>query len=152
RAADARHLRLAAQLAVCADLARHTGHLAREAVQLVDHGVDGLFQLQDLAAYVDGDFLRQVAVGDGGRDLGDVADLGRQVGRHRVDVVGEVFPRTGDTRHGGLAAQLALRADLTRNARHLRGETVQLVHHRVEGVLQFQDFALRAHGDLLGEV
>ena len=68
-------------------------------VQLVDHRVDGLLQLQDLAAHVDGDLLRQVAVGDGGRDLGDVADLGGQVARHRVDVVGQVLPGAGDAEH-----------------------------------------------------
>ena len=76
-AGDARHLRLAAELALGADLAGHAGHFAGEAVQLIDHHVDGFLQLQDLAAHVDGDLLRQVAVGDGGRHFGDVADLGR---------------------------------------------------------------------------
>ena len=36
----------------------------------------------------------------------------------------------------GLAAQLAVGADLARDARHLGGEGVQLVDHRVEGLLQ----------------
>ena len=39
------------------------------------------FEQQDLAAHVDGDLLRQVAAGDGGRDLGDVAHLAGQVAR-----------------------------------------------------------------------
>ncbi len=47
------------------------------------------FELQDLAAHVDGDLARQVAAGDGGRDLGDVADLGGQVAGHRVHAVGQ---------------------------------------------------------------
>ena len=46
--------------------------------------------------HVDGDLLGQVAVGDGGRHLGDVAHLAGQVRRHRVDVVGQVLPRAGD--------------------------------------------------------
>ena len=50
--------------------------------QLIDHRVDGVLQLQDLAADVDGDLLRQVAVGDGDRDLGDVAHLRGQVAGH----------------------------------------------------------------------
>ena len=33
-----------------ADLARHARHFAGEGAQLVDHRVDGLLQLQDLAA------------------------------------------------------------------------------------------------------
>ena len=67
-------------------------------------------------------FLRQVALGDGGRDLGDVAHLAGQVAGHAVDVVGEVLPGAGDARDLGLAAELAFGADLARHARHFRGE------------------------------
>ena len=41
----------------------------------------------------------------------------------------------------GLAAELAFGADLARDARHFRGEGVELVHHGVDGVLQLQNFA-----------
>ena len=143
---------LAAQLALGADFAGHAGHFAGEAVQLIDHGVDGLFQLQDLAAHVDGDLLRQVAARHRGGHFGDVAHLAGEVGRHGVDVVGEVLPGAGDARHLGLAAQLALGADLARDARHFAGEAVQLVDHRVDGFLQAQDFARGIDGDLLGQV
>ena len=61
--------------------------------ELVHHRVDGVLQLQDLAARVDRDLLRQVAVGDRGGHLGDVADLVGQVARHEVHVVGQVLPR-----------------------------------------------------------
>jgi hypothetical protein len=54
------------------------------------------FQLEDLAAHVDGDLLRQVAVGDGGRHRRDVSHLLGEVVGHEVDVVGEVLPRSGD--------------------------------------------------------
>src|SRR5438046_7338844 len=43
--------------------------------------VDGLLQLEDLPTNVDGDFFREIALGDGGGDVGDVAHLGRQVSR-----------------------------------------------------------------------
>ena len=66
---------LAAELALGADLAGHAGHLGGEGVELVHHRVDGVLQLEDLAPHVDGDLLGQVAVGDGGGDLGDVAHL-----------------------------------------------------------------------------
>ena len=36
--------------ALGADLACHAGHLAGKAVKLVDHGIDGVLQLQNLAA------------------------------------------------------------------------------------------------------
>ena len=44
--------------------------------------------------------------------------------------------------HLRLAAELAFRAHFARHARHFRGERVELVHHRVDGVLQLKNFAL----------
>ncbi len=113
------HDGLAAEAAFGADLAGDARHLGGERAQLLDHGVERFLELQDLAAHVDGDLLRQVAAGNGGRDLGDVAHLGRQVRGHEVDVVGEVLPRAGDAGHLGLAAELAFGADLAGDARHL---------------------------------
>ncbi len=75
------HLRLAAQLALGADLAGHARHFRRERVELVHHRVDGVLELQDLALHVYGDLLGEVAVGHGGRHVGDVTHLRRQVAR-----------------------------------------------------------------------
>src|SRR4029077_17551254 len=144
--------RLATQLALGTDLARHAGDLTGEGVQLIHHRVDGVLQLEDLAADVDRDLLGEVALGDGSRDLGDVAHLGGQVAGHVVNVVGEIFPDTSDPLHLRLAAQLALGSDFTRHAGDLSGEGVQLVDHDVDGVLELQDLALNLDGDLLGEV
>ena len=77
------HPRLAAELALGADLAGHARHLRGEAVELVDHRVDRVLELEDLALHLDGDLLGQVARGHRGGHLGDVADLAGQVGRHR---------------------------------------------------------------------
>ena len=87
-----------------------------EAVELVDRRVDRVLELEDLALDVDGDLLRQVAVGDGRRDLGDVPHLAGQVAGHQVDVVGQVLPGAGDALDLGLAAELALGADLAGDA------------------------------------
>src|ERR687885_240213 len=89
------------------DLARHARHLGREGAQLLDHRIDGLLELQDLAAHVHRDLLGEVAAGDGGRDLGDVAHLAREVAGHEVDVVGQVLPGPRDPGHDRLAAELA---------------------------------------------
>src|SRR2546426_5857094 len=48
-----RHLRLPAELAVRAHLARHPRHLRGKGVELVDHRVEGLHQLEDFALDVD---------------------------------------------------------------------------------------------------
>src|SRR4029077_19566349 len=141
RAGDAKHVGLAAELAFSAHLAGDAGHLAGERVELIHHRVDGFFQLQDFAADVHRDLFRQVATGDRGRHFGDVAYLRRQVRRHEVDAVGQILPGaaySGDLR---LAAELAFGANLARHARHFGGEGVQLVHHRVDGVLKLENFA-----------
>ena len=75
-----------------------------------------------------------------------------QVAAQRVDVVGQVLPGAGDAGHDRLAAELAVGADLARDARHFRGERAQLVHHRVDGFLELQDFAAHVDGDLLRQV
>ena len=50
-------------------------------VELVDHRVDGVLQLEDLALHVDRDLAVQVAARDGRGHLGDVAHLRGQVAR-----------------------------------------------------------------------
>src|SRR5690606_34554778 len=133
-------------------LARVAGVFAGERAELVDHGVDGVLQLEDLAAHFDRDLLGQIATRHGGRDFGDVTHLAGQIIGHQVHVVGQVRPGTGDARHLRLSAQLAFGANLARHAGHFAGEAVELVHHRVDGVLQLEDLALHVDGDLLGEV
>src|SRR5205085_1439928 len=120
--------------------------------QLVDHRVDRVLQLQDLAAHVHSDLLRQVAAGDRGGDLRDVAHLGREVRRHEVHAVGQVLPRPRHVAHFGLTTELAFCTHLTGHAGDLVGERRQLVDHGVDGVLQLEDLALDVDGDLLGQV
>ena len=123
RAGHALDLRLAAELPFRADLARHARDFGRERVELIDHRVDGVLQLEDLALDVDGDLLRQVAVRDGRRHLGDVAHLVGEVRRHHVDVVGQVLPRAGDSLDLRLTAEASFGADLARHARDFRRRT-----------------------------
>ncbi len=108
--------------------------------------------MKDLPAHVDGDLLGEVAACDCGRNLGDIANLRRQVRRHRVHIVGQVLPCARYARHRGLSAKPALGADLAGHARHLRSEGVELVHHRVDGVLELEDFPFHIHGDLAAQV
>ena len=145
-------LRLAAELALGADFARHARHFAGERVELIDHRVDGVLQLQDFAFHVDGDLAVEVAAGDGGGHFGDVADLGGEVARHGVDRVGEILPGAGHAGHDGLHAEPAFGADFAGHASHFRGEGAKLLDHRVDGFLELQDFAAHVDGDLLGKV
>ena len=133
------------------DLAGHARHLGSEGAELIHHGVDGVLELEDLALHVDGDLLREIAVGDCGGDGGDVADLAGEVTSHRVDGVRQVFPGAGDALHLGLAAELAFRTDLTRDAGHLGGERSELIDHGVDGLGGAQELALqRPSADLQG--
>ena len=151
-AGDAGDARLAAEFSFDADLARHRADLLGESAQRVGHVVDRDGERFDLAARIDDQFLFQVAVGDGGHDFDDAADLGREVRRHEIDVVGQIFP---DARHAfdfGLAAQFSFGADFARDARNLRAERIQLIHHRIDRGLQFEDLAFDVDRDFLRQV
>ena len=144
---------LAAELALDPDLAGDAGDLAGEPVELVDHGVDGVLQLEKLPPHISGDLLAEVAVGHGGRHLGDVADLPGEVARHQVDVVGQLLPDSADLdRVRGRLAELALRPHLASDSRDLRDESVELIDHPVDRVLQHEHLALNLDGDLLAQI
>src|SRR5207244_1544565 len=97
RPGDTRHVSLSAEAPFRAYLASHTSHFCCKGAQLLDHGVEGLFELQDLSAHIYGDLLRQVTGCNGRGDFCDVADLSCQVIGHEVDIVREVLPGTGHT-------------------------------------------------------
>src|SRR5205085_1437783 len=120
--------------------------------ELVHHGVNGVLELEDLPAHVDGNLARQVAVGHRRGHVGDITHLAGEVAGHGVDAVGEVLPGAGHAFDVGLAAQLAFGADFASHACHFGGERAQLVHHRIDGVFQLQDFALHIDGNLAGKV
>ena len=143
RARDAGHERLAAELALGPDLARDARHFRGERAQLIDHRVDGLLELQDFAAHVDGDLLRKIAAGDRDRHLRDVAHLARQVARHRVDALDQILPDAGHFAHLRLAAELSIGAHFARDARHFRREHAQLFDHRIDDPRRAQEFALQ---------
>src|SRR5207237_170597 len=142
------HLRLTAELAVGAHFARHARYLAGEGVELVHHRVDRGLERENLALHVHRDLLSQVPGGGRGGHIRDVAHLAGEVRGHGVHVVGQVLPHARHTEHLRLAAELAFRSDLARDARHLARKGVELIDHRVDGALQLQHLALDVHGDL----
>src|SRR5690606_14106777 len=149
---DAAHLRLATELAFGADFTRHAGYLGCEGVQLIDHRVDGVFELEDLAFHIDSDLFRQVAESHGGGHFSDITHLAGKVRGHRVHVVGEVLPGAADAFHLRLTAKTAFGADFAGDARHFGGERVELIDHRVDGVFELEDLALHVDGNLLRQV
>src|SRR6185312_4959436 len=95
------------------------GVAVRRETEIVDHRVDVVFELRHLAAGIDLDRARQIALRHGSRDLGDGAHLRRQIGGEQIDVAGQILPGAGGAGHVGLAAKPSLDADLAGNARHL---------------------------------
>src|SRR4029079_18971239 len=92
------------------------------------------------------------AIRDGGGDLGDIAHLASEVTGHEIDVVGEVLPCAADAGHLCLTAELAFRANFASDARDFAGEGVELIDHRVDGVLELEDLAFHVDGDLAGKI
>src|SRR5262249_61869351 len=120
--------------------------------QRARHVVDGFSESRDFALRVYGELLSEVAGGDGRHDFHDAAHLLGEVGRHDVDVVGEVFPRAGHAGYFGLTAEFSFGADFTRHAVDFAGESVQLIEHGVDGVLQLENFAFHVNRDFAREV
>src|SRR6185312_16351127 len=50
------------------------------------------------------------------------------------------------------AAEFAFGAYLARHAGDFAGERIELIHHRVDGVLELEDLASHVHGDLARHV
>ena len=72
------HLRLAAELAFGADLARHARHLGGERVELIHHRVDRCSSARRISPFTSTVILRDRSpLRDRGRHLGDVAHLRR---------------------------------------------------------------------------
>src|SRR5207237_8846340 len=100
----------------------------------------------------DRDFLREIAVGDRGHHERDVAHLRREIRREAVHVVREIAPYAAGARYFRLATELSFGAYFARHARHFARERVQLIHHRIERVLELENLAAHFDGDLARQV
>ena len=116
-------------------------HLVGEGGQRVDHVVDRVGQLRDLALGLEHQLALEVAVGDRGDDPGDAAHLVVRLAAMKLTLSVRSFHVPATPLHLGLAAELALGADFARHAGHFGGEGVELIDHRVDGVLQLEDLA-----------
>src|SRR5207245_337644 len=125
-----------------ANLTSHACYFTSECVQLVDHRVDGVFEQENFAAYVHRDLLRKVAAGDSGRNFSNVPYLSRQVACHKVNRIRKVFPGSCNARYLRLTTQLAFGSDFASYTRYLACEGVELIDHRIDGVLQLKNFTL----------
>src|SRR5207249_763127 len=139
--ADAFDLRLATEFSFSTDFAGDAGDFGSERGELVHHGVDGVFQLENFALDVDSDLPREVSVCNRGRHVGDVPDLVGEIGCHEVDVIGQVFPGSGHALHLSLAAELSFGTDFAGDARDFGRERRVLFHHGVDAVFQLENFA-----------
>ena len=119
-----------------------------ERVELIHHRVDGVLQLQNFAARIHRNFRRKIALRHAGGHLRDISNLRSQVAGHEVHAIREILPDAADAFHFRLAAELAFGTHFARHAGHFAGERVELIHHRVDGVLQLQNFAAHVHRDL----
>src|SRR5205823_6927932 len=94
-------------------------------------------------------FLPQVALRPSSRVFPYATLFRSQVVRHRIDVVGQVLPRSGHAFDTGLAAELPFGAHLAGDARDLVREGRELVDHRVDRVLEGERKGTRLNRSLL---
>ncbi len=115
--------------------------------QLIDHGVDGVFQ-RNFAAYVDRDLARQIATGETAA-VATSAILRTCAVRFpamKLTLSVKSLPRTRDARH--LFKRNLPSVPTSRIYGDFSSESVELIHHRVDGVFQFENLALHIHRDL----
>src|SRR5262249_49760048 len=151
-AGDAGDHSLAAKFPVGPDLASDTGHFSSKRVELIAHRGRGVFELENLAFDVHGNFFRQVAIGDGDGDLSDVTHLSGQVAGHHVDAFSEILPNTAHIAHLCLAAELAFGADFAGDAGDFSSKRVELIDHRVHRFFELEDFTANIDGDFFRQV
>src|SRR5262249_13692218 len=149
---DTYHARLAPEFALSAYLVGYACYFEGERIELIHHRVDGVLQVENFALHFDGDLPGEIAIGDRDGKRVVMANLGRYIGGHEIDVVGQVLPGAGNAFHAGLAPELTFSSHFTRHARYFEGERIELIHHRVDGVLQVENFAPHFDGDLPGEI
>src|SRR5206468_1780209 len=130
----------------------HRGYLVRKHGQSIDHGVNRVRKFGDFALGFEHQFSLQVAVRHGGYDFRDAAYLSCKVSGHQVYVVGQILPCTGDTAHIRLTAEFSVGTDFASHARHFARESIQLVHHDVNGVLQLQNLTAHVYRDLTAQI
>ena len=118
---------------------------------MVHHGVHRVLEFQNLPMNLNRNFLGEVALGHRRRHVGDVSHLVGEVVGHQVDVVGEVFPDSGDPFDSGLTSQLTLSAHFPRYSRYLVGEGVQLSHHPVADLGRSQELPPERPAFLVGQ-
>ena len=143
---------MSAEPAFRSHFARHAGDFSGEAVELVDHGVEGFFELQNFSAHVHCNLAREIAVRDGRCHLCNIADLAGKVAGHEVDVFSEILPGSTNAEHLCLTTEFAFGTYFAGYAGYFAGECVELVDHRVDGVLEFEDFAFDVDRDFAGEI
>src|SRR6185369_1253564 len=143
---------LATQLSIGAYFSRDARHLARERIQLVHHRVNGVLKFKNFALSIDRNLRGEIAFCDARGHFRDVSHLPCQVASHRVDTIGEVLPNTRNSANICLSAKLSVRTYLARHARYFAGEPVELVHHGVDRVFEFEDLAARVDRDLSREI
>src|SRR5262249_13466128 len=125
------HLRLAAELALGAYLARHARHFRGEHIELLDHRVDDGCRLQELAPErapidVKPHRLEEVALRDRDDRASDFRRGPEQVVDQRIDRILHLAPGTaGDTKAHGLAVSPFATDDLA--------DALQLLRHALIG-------------------
>src|SRR5207237_650211 len=135
---DPAYIGLATELSFSSYFAGHDRPFRSERIQLVHHRVDGVLQFENFTLNVHGDLLRKISVRDGGGNFSDVTHLTREVAGHKVHVISQVLPGSGDAHYLRLSAEASFGAYLARHTGDYRSERAELVQHRIGHVLKFE--------------
>ena len=141
-----------AELAVGANLARHTCNFAGERIKLIHHRVDGVLQLQNFPLHVYGDLSGEVPISYGSGHLRNISDLCGKITGHRVDAVGQILPSACNPPHFGLTSKFAFSTHFASHAGYFGCKRAKLIDHRVDSIFQLQNLAANIDSDFPGKI
>ena len=116
------NLGLATECAVRSDFSCNLRHFERECRKTIHHGVDGVFQIQNLALCFDADSFAQITPRDCSRNRCYFPDLCCEIHGHAVDILRKVLPSPFHVVHSSLTAQASLGSDLLGDLCNFPGE------------------------------
>ena len=131
---SARNVSLTTEPAFHTDFAGDGRHLVGKGGECASHVVNRLGKSSNLALCVHTQFLGKFTIGHGSHDFHNAADLLSQVSSHHVDVVRQIFPRACNAGHLSLTSEFAFGSHFASHTGHFGGKSIELVHHRVDGV------------------
>src|SRR6185437_7566220 len=146
------HKSLAAKYAFRTYFPCNPCYFRAEYIKGINHLVQVIFQLEELALHIYRNLLAQVAPRYRDSHIRYVPYLARKVTTHCIYIICKLFPDSCNVWHIGLAAQFTFSTYFTCHTGYLVCKYIQRNHHLVQVILQLEEFSLYVYRYFLRQV